>query len=124
MSARTAPTVGTSSITSRRTANAGTFSNVTPVTLPAATSQRTRINPAGASSTNSVTGSRGETMPVSSSTVATQIALLPDIAGYSVCSMITKPASASGWAGGRIRLQHMAGYPRGSRSSSRRRPSA
>ena len=30
-------------------------------------------------------------------------------AGYSTCSMITKPASASGWVGGRITLAHKAG---------------
>ena len=55
------------------------------------------------------------------STVVTQMVLLPDMAGYSVCSMITKPASASGWVGGRITLQFAAGYPRGSRSMSLRR---
>ena len=36
-----------------------------------------------------VTGSRISTMPVSSRTVATQIVFEPDIAGYSVGSMIT-----------------------------------
>ena len=35
-------------------------------------------------------------MPVSSSTVATQIVFEPDIAGYSVGSMMMKPASQSG----------------------------
>ena len=35
--------------------------------------------------------------------------VLPDMGGYSVCSMITKPASASGSVGGRIRLQQVAG---------------
>ena len=48
-------------------------------------------------------------MPVSISTVTTQMVLLPDMGGYSTCSMITKPASASGFAGGRIRLQQAAG---------------
>ncbi len=36
-----------------------------------------------------MTGSVIGSMPVSSSTVATQIVLLPDITGYSVDSMIT-----------------------------------
>ena len=35
-------------------------------------------------------------MPVSSSTVVTQMVLVPDMPGYSTCSMMTKPASASG----------------------------
>ena len=48
-------------------------------------------------------------MPVSSSTVATQIVLVPDMPGYSTCSMMTKPASASGRVGGRITLQQSAG---------------
>ena len=50
-------------------------------TRPAAQSARTRIRPAGASSTSSVTGSRIGSIPVSSSTVTTQIVLLPDMAG-------------------------------------------
>ena len=43
-----------------------------------------------------VTGSIMGSIPVSSSTVTTHIVLVPDIPGYSTCSMITKPASASG----------------------------
>ena len=43
------------------------------------------------------------------STVAVQIVLLPLMAGYSACSMITKPASASGCVGGRTTLQQVAG---------------
>ena len=64
-----------------------------------------RISPAGASSVSSVTGSTIGIMPVSSSTVATQIVLVPDMPGYSTCSMITKPASASGPGG---RQDHVA----------------
>ena len=48
-------------------------------------------------------------MPVSSSTVTTQIVFVPDMGGYSVCSMITNPASASGVVGGRMTLQQRAG---------------
>ena len=70
-------------------ANAGTLRNVTPVTLPPAQVARIRISPAGASSVTSVIGSVIGSMPVSSSTVATQIVLVPDIPGYSTCSMIT-----------------------------------
>ena len=61
------------------------------MTLPSRHSARTRIRPAGASSVSSVTGSRIGSMPVSSSTVVTQIVLVPDIGGYSTCSMMTKP---------------------------------
>ncbi len=67
------------------------------------------MSPAGASSTSSVTGSVDGTMPVSISTVATAMVLVPDIPGYSTCSMITYPASASGCVAGRTRLQHRAG---------------
>ena len=107
----TVPSVGTSIGASRWTAKAGTFRNVTAVTLPSSTSARTRISPAGASSVSSVTGSRIGSMPVSSSTVVTQIVLVPDIGGYSTCSMMTKPASASGWVGGRTTLQHSGRVP-------------
>jgi hypothetical protein len=105
----TVPISGTSTGTSRCAAKAGTLRNVTPVTLPSATSARTPMRPAGVSSVSSVTGSTAGRIPVSSSTVTVQIVLLPDIGGYSACSMITKPASASGWVGGRTRLQHSAG---------------
>ncbi len=54
-------------------------------------------------------GSTTGTIPVSIRTVATQIVFVPDIAGYSTCSMITYPASAPGIVGGRIKLQFDAG---------------
>ena len=85
----TVPSCGTSIGVSRWVANAGTLRNVTPVTLPPAQVARTRISPAGASSVTSVTGSVIGSMPVSSSTVATHIVFVPDIPGYSTCSMIT-----------------------------------
>ena len=47
------------------------------------------MSPAGDSSTSSVTGSVAVTIPVSISTVATAIVLVPDIPGYSTCSMMT-----------------------------------
>ena len=53
-----------------------------------AAAARTSTTPAGASSRSVVSGSRISTMPVSSSTVATQIVFEPDIAGYSVGSMM------------------------------------
>ena len=43
------------------------------------------------------------------STVAVQIVFEPLMAGYSACSMITKPASAFGSVGGRITFAHSAG---------------
>src|SRR5262245_23774304 len=105
----TVPKPRTSTGVSRCTAKAGWFSNVTLVTLPLETSAVTAINPAGVSSVSRVIGSVTATMPVSISTVTTQIVLEPDIGGYSTCSIITKPASARGSVGGRIRLQHKAG---------------
>ena len=67
----------------------GTFSSSTHSTLPARQPAVMSIGPPGASSRNVVIGSRISTMPVSSSTVATQMVFEPDIAGYSVGSMIT-----------------------------------
>ena len=67
------------------------------------------MSPAGDSSARSVTGSVIGSIPVSSRTVTTHIVFVPDIPGYSTCSMITYPASASGWFDGRIRLQLAAG---------------
>ena len=94
---------------SRWVANAGRLRNVTPVTLPPAHVARIRISPAGASSTISVIGSVIGSIPVSSRTVATHIVLVPDMPGYSTCSMITYPASASGRVGGRTTFAHSAG---------------
>ena len=85
----TDPRVGTSIVASRCSTNAGTLRNVTPVTRPPSTVASTSTMPAGVSSTRCVTGSIARTMPVSSSTVTTQMVLVPDIGGYSVCSMIT-----------------------------------
>ena len=47
------------------------------------------MSPAGASSVSSVTGSVIGSIPVSSRTVTTHIVFVPDIPGYSTCSMIT-----------------------------------
>ena len=65
---------------------------------------------------DSVSGSSISTIPVSSSSVATQIVLEPDIAGYSVGSIMMKPAAQSGRREGTIRLAWTATLPRGSRS--------
>ena len=78
------------------TAKAGTFSKVTPRTLPSSTAASTSMSPAGVSSLSRVRGSAPFTMPVSMRAVTTQMVLVPDMPGYSTCSMITKPASASG----------------------------
>ena len=47
------------------------------------------MSPAGASRVSSVMGSVIGNIPVSSSAVATHIVFVPDIPGYSTCSMIT-----------------------------------
>ena len=62
---------------------------MTAVTLPSWHAALTRISPAGASSVSSVTGSVIGSIPVSSRTVTTHIVFVPDIPGYSTCSMIT-----------------------------------
>ena len=90
---------------------------------PFSTSASMATSPAGVSRTNLVTGSLTATIPVSISTVATQMVLLPDMGGYSTCSMMMKAAAAVGPVGGNTRLQLAAGYPRGSRSIRRRRSS-
>src|SRR5260370_38632698 len=120
----TVPKPRTSTLASRCVTNAGTLRDVTFRTLLWCTSASTAISTAGVSSFRCVTGSMAFTIPVSISTVTTQMVLVPDIGGYSTCSMMTNPASASGWVEGRIRLQLAAGYPRGSRSMRRRMWSA
>ena len=92
--------------------------------FPSRQAARASTTPAGASSRSVVSGSRISTMPVSSRTVATQIVFEPDIAGYSVGSMMMKPASQSAWVAGTIRLACTATLPRGSRRSSRRTESS
>src|SRR6476646_5743780 len=108
-STTTVPSVGTSTGTARCVAKAGTLRNVTAVTFPSEQSARTRMTPAGASRVSSVTGSTIGSIPVSSRTVTTHIVFVPDIPGYSTCSMITYPAAASGFDDGRTRLQFAAG---------------
>ena len=76
-------------VSSIHMAKAGTFSKVTPVTLPWLTSARTGISPAGDSSVSFVTGSLAGIIPVSSRTVVTAMVFVPDIGGYSTCSMMT-----------------------------------
>jgi hypothetical protein len=90
---------------------------------PSLQTARTSITPPGASNRSTVSGSRISTAPVSSSTVAVQIVFEPDIGGYSVGSMMMKPASQPGCVAGTTRLAWQATLPRGSRSSSLRRPS-
>ena len=90
-------------------AKQGTFSNVTRRACPPTTSAFTRTRPAGVSSVKLVTGSWTSTMRLSIRTVVTQMVLVPDIGGYSTCSMMTKPAAAAGLVGGSTRLQLAAG---------------
>ena len=82
------PRPSTSSCASRCAAKHGTFVSSTLSHLPSLQRAVTSTTPAGASSRTVVSGSCISTMPVSSSTVATQIVFEPDIAGYSVGSMM------------------------------------
>ena len=118
------PSPGTSSGTSIRPAKEGRLRTVMRSALPSRHSARIRTRPPGASSTISVTGSIIGRMPLSSSTVATQIELEPDIGGVSSGSMMMKPICASGCFGGTSRLTWRKTPPRGSLSmKSRRVPS-
>ena len=67
---------------------------------PSRHAARASTTPPGASSRTTVSGSVISTMPVSSSTVVVQIVFEPDMAGYSVGSMMMKPASQSGRVAG------------------------
>lgn len=78
------------------------------------------MTPPGMSSLKRVSGSFNGTMPVSSSTVATQIVLEPDIGGYSVGSMMMAPATQSSRVEATRRLTCRATLPRGSQISMRR----
>ena len=80
--------------------------------------------PPGASRTSRVSGSCIGTMPVSSSTVATQMALEPDMGGVSAGSMMIQPMAAPGRFGGTRRLTWRNTPPRGSFSTKRRSASS
>jgi hypothetical protein len=82
------PSPSSSSGASSRSAKQGTFVSSTDSHLPSRHTAVTSTTPAGASRRTVVSGSRISTIPVSSSTVATQIVFEPDIAGYSVGSMM------------------------------------
>ena len=92
--------------------------NSTLSTRPSRHVARASTTPPGASSRTTVSGSAIATMPVSSRTVVVQIVFEPDMAGYSVGSMMMKPASQSGRVEGTTRFAWQATLPRGSRSSS------
>ena len=112
------PSPSTSSAASRRSAKQGTLVNSTLSQRPSRQAARASTTPPGASSRTTVSGSCNSSIPVSSSTVVVQIVFEPDMAGYSVGSMMMKPASQSGRVDGTTRFACAATLPRGSRSSS------
>jgi len=81
MSTGTLPKVGTSTVTPRRPTKAGWFLSVISVALPPLHAASISIGPAGASRVKAVLGSVMGIMPVSSSAVAVQMVLWPDMAG-------------------------------------------
>ena len=91
--------------------------------LPSRQTARASTTPPGASRRTTVSGSCISTIPVSSRTVTVQIVFEPDMAGYSVGSMMMKPASQSSRVAGTTRFTWQATLPRGSRSSAFRSPS-
>ena len=123
-SALRVPRPSTSSRASSRSAKHGTFVSSTLSHVPSRQRAVTSTTPPGASSRSVVSGSRISTIPVSSSTVVTQIVFEPDMGGYSVGSMMMKPASQPGRVAGTIRFACTATLPRGSRSRSRRSESS
>ena len=72
---------GTSSIASIRSAKEARFRTVMRSAFPERHWATTSTNPPGASRVKRVSGSAIAIMPVSKSTVATHMALLPDIGG-------------------------------------------
>src|SRR5579871_5481768 len=120
MSALTTPRPATSSCASSRSTNEGTFSSSTDTHLPSRQDARATTGPPGASIRTTVSGSCMGTMPVSSSTVATQIRLEPELGTYSVGSMMITPVAHPGVTGGISRFTCRQTLPRGSHSSSRR----
>jgi hypothetical protein len=97
---------------------------VTSSTTPSRHRARTSTSPPGASSTSRVSGSSIGRMPVSSSTVTTQIEFEPDIGGVSEGSMMMKPICARGSFGGTRRFTCRKTPPRGSfRTKFRKAPS-
>ena len=72
------------------------------------------ISPPGASKVRWVSGSVIGSIPVSRRAVAVQIVLEPDMGGYSLASMIIKPASASACVGGTIKFAELVAATRGS----------
>ena len=87
-------------------------------------SMREYVLLSGASRLSVVSGSCILTIPVSRRTVATHIVFEPDIGGYSVGSMMMKPATQLGWRDGTKRFACTTTLPRGSWSSSFRRESS
>ena len=85
------PSPGTSTRSSRATANAGTFWIVTSVAAPSRTATSATTSPAGVSSRIVVTGSVTSTIPVSTSTVATPIVPCPHIGRHPDTSMNRTP---------------------------------
>ena len=119
------PRPGTSSVASKRWAKDGRFVTATSITAPSRQVARTSTSPPGASSRSRVSGSSIGRMPVSRSTVATQIEFEPDIGGLSAGSMMRKPICARGSLGGTSRFTCRNTPPRGSfRTKLRRRSSA
>ena len=115
------PSPSTSSGTAMRSAKAGTFLSVIDCALPLRHCAVTSISPAGASSTSLVSGSTIGTIPASSSTVATQMQLEPDMGGVSSGSMMMKPIWARGSLGGTSRFTCRKTPPLGSFSTKARR---
>src|SRR5690242_2926697 len=104
----------TSITASSLSAKEGTLRTLIRSALPLRHVAVTSTIPPGGSSTSFVSGSCIGTMPVSSSTVATQMALEPDMGGVSAGSMMIQPMQARGSVGGTSRLTCRNTPPRGS----------
>ena len=124
MSTLSVPSPATSSGASSFATKDGTLRTLIVSALPSRQAAVISTRPAGASSVSLVCGSCIGRIPVSSRTVATQIAFEPDIGGVSAGSMMIQPIWASGCLGGTSRLTWRKTPPRGSLSRKLRRVSS
>src|SRR3712207_1201631 len=124
MSAAIVPYSGTTTGWSSATANEGTLRTRTQRTRPSSTRAVASTRPTAVSMRTTVSGSVAGRLPVSSRAVTAHIVLLPDMGRKPPCSRTMMPTSAPGSSGGSTRTAHIAGCPRGSRSSNRRSQSS
>src|SRR5918993_1372485 len=124
MSTLSVPTPSTSKGASSLSAKEATLRTVIRSALPPRHLAVTSTRPPGASRVRRVSGSCMGRMPLSSSTVATQMELEPDMGGVSAGSMMIQPICARLSLGGTSRFTCRNTPPRGSLSMNWRKASS